>query len=144
MCLKSLNNFQARIVPKCKESTKSNYFIEDDYVIHDVFHLDARAAERMRGFVAIFILVPVYWIQRSSLIRKETKSLDILFIYQKFIFELERAKGVTRWTMKNIPANIHFRDDYLPENVFVHICSAKCKSQNPCLGITDFKVLKHI
>ena len=33
------------------------------FIIHDIFHLDARAMERIRGCVTIFILVAVYYLR---------------------------------------------------------------------------------
>ena len=58
----SVSRFRfTRIVPKCKELIKFLLsYRRELYFIHDFFYLDARAMERFRGCVPIFILVAVY------------------------------------------------------------------------------------
>ena len=61
--------------PNAKSQSKYCCPIDKSYLgvasfsTHDIFHLDARNLERMRGCVAIFTLVAVYGQKRGSFAR---------------------------------------------------------------------------
>ena len=76
--VQSVSRFRfTRIVSKCKESVLSTKPIfkvafHNIFFIHDIFHLDTRAAERIRGCAIIVIFVAVYYkayFSRSSITR---------------------------------------------------------------------------
>ena len=97
------SRLNAFIVIRCKESIENFLFCPPIFLIHDIFHLDARAVELIRGCVAIFIMAYIYcpsWIFKLT---KIPKLFDDSFPYslKPDLNRIIRAKIISNYAYSN-------------------------------------------